>query len=297
MGNWTLGCMIHLKAAGKLVETWDPGTLVPRLGDFQEEKDERKLHCIHCWVALRCLQAPEWKFLSLCPSSLVPILSADLPTRSSKKALFRAVSSGFQAQWGSPRCSDPWRQSCRQWLTHCKLRSPELLLLIHTRQTLGWLGNMNLHSQREAFSSQPSGNLDMCLCFLREPLASRVWGLRLAWIHGMCSLFEAPIRPWRFKGLERIAITLIYFRDFALWIWLEKKDRNTGQGWTSLSPSWQWVEFQPPGFTVGCWCNSQATFEEGIEERDFGQRAVWSKGPGNHIGQDETRVITCFFAL
>ena len=46
-----------------------------------------------------------------------------------------------------------------------------------------------------------------------------------------------------------------------------------------------------------CWCNSQATFEEGIEERDFGQRAVWSKGPGNHMGQDETRVITCFFAL
>ena len=56
--------MIHLKAAGKLVETWDPGTLVPRLGDFKEEKDERKLNCIHCWVALRCLQAPEWKLLS-----------------------------------------------------------------------------------------------------------------------------------------------------------------------------------------------------------------------------------------
>ena len=40
MGNWTLGCMTHLKAAGKLVKTWDPGTLVPRLGDFQEGKDE-----------------------------------------------------------------------------------------------------------------------------------------------------------------------------------------------------------------------------------------------------------------
>ena len=113
----------------------------------------------------------------------------------------------------------------------------------------------------------------------------------------MCSLFDAPNRPWRFKGLERITITLIFCRDFALWIWLEKKDRNTGQGWTSLGPSWLWVEFQPPGFTVRCWCYSQATFEEGIEERVFGQRAVWSKGHGNHTGQDETRVITCFFAL
>ena len=35
-----------------------------------------------------------------------------------------------------------------------------------------------------------------------------------------------------------------------------------------------------------------STFEEGIEERVFGQRAVWSKGHGNHMGQDETRVIT-----
>ena len=113
----------------------------------------------------------------------------------------------------------------------------------------------------------------------------------------MCSLFDAPNRPWRFNGLERITITLIFYRDFALWIWLEKKDRNTGQGRTSLGPSWLWVEFQPPGFTVRCWCNSQATFEDGIKERVFGQRAVWSKSHGNHMGQDETRVITCFFAL
>ena len=61
------------------MKTWDPGTLVPRLGDFKEGKDERKINFIHCWVALRCLQAPEWKFHSLCPSSLVLILSADLP--------------------------------------------------------------------------------------------------------------------------------------------------------------------------------------------------------------------------
>ena len=37
--------------------------------------------------------------------------------------------------------------------------------------------------------------------------------------------------------------------------------------------------------------------QEGIEERVFGQRAVWSKDRGNHMGQNETRVITCFFAL
>ena len=51
---------------------------------------------------LRCLQAPKWKFLSDCPSSLVLILSADLPACSSRKAVFSAVSSGFQAQWQSP---------------------------------------------------------------------------------------------------------------------------------------------------------------------------------------------------
>ena len=76
--------------------------MVPRLGDSQEGKDERKLNCIHCWVGLRCLQAPEWKVLYLSPSSLVPILSADLPPCSSRKAIFRAVSFGFQAQWGGP---------------------------------------------------------------------------------------------------------------------------------------------------------------------------------------------------
>ena len=31
--------------------------------------------------------------------------------------------------------------------------------------------------------------------------------------------------------------------------------------------------------------------------KSLGKTAVWSKGRGNHTGQDETRVITCFFAL
>ena len=249
---------------------------------------------------LRCLQAAEWKFLSCCPSSLAPILSADLLSYSSRKAILRAVSSGFQAQWRSPSCSDPRRQLGRcltEWLTP-NSTSPKLPFLIHTTQTLGWLDNMDLHSQQDTFSSQPSGNLDtVSCCFLREPLDERGWGLRLAWMQGMCSLFDAQNRPWSFKGIERVRITLRFFRDFALQIWLEKKDRNTGQGWPSLGLSWLWVEFQPTGFRVTFWCHSQAIIEEGIEERDFEQRAVWSEGHGNHTGQDETRVITCFFAL
>ena len=90
--------MTHLKVEGKLVKTRDPGTLVPRLGDFQEGKDERKLNCMHYWVALRGLQAPEWKFLSLCPSSLAPILSTDLPPCSIRKEILRAVSSGLAVE-------------------------------------------------------------------------------------------------------------------------------------------------------------------------------------------------------
>ena len=146
--------MTHLKAAGKLVKTWDPGTLVPRLGDFKEGKDERKLNCIHCWVALRCLQAPEWKFHSLCHSSLLPILSADLPPCSSRKATFRAVSFGFQAQWGSPSCSDPRRQSCRWLQLNPNSEFKELPILIHTTQTLGdWITFTCIQARSIPFSA------------------------------------------------------------------------------------------------------------------------------------------------
>ena len=31
--------------------------------------------------------------------------------------------------------------------------------------------------------------------------------------------------------------------------------------------------------------------------KSLGQKAVWSKGSGNHTGQDETRGIICFFTL
>ena len=129
--------MTHSKVAGKLVKTCDPVTLVPRLDDFKEGKDERKLNCIPCWAALRYLQAPEWKFLSLCPSSLVLILSADLPSCSSRKAILQAVSSGFQAQWGA--ASVVILGGCLadgDWLTP-NSESPELAILIQTTQTFG----------------------------------------------------------------------------------------------------------------------------------------------------------------
>ena len=168
------------------------------------------------------------------------------------------------------------------WLT-LNLESKELPLLIYRTQTLGCLGNMDLYSRREAFSSQPSGNLDIVsCCFLREPLAEWSWGLRLAWMKRICSLFDTPNRSWSIKGLERVRITLMFIRDFALWIWLEKKDRNTGQGWPSLGPSWLWVEFQPRGFRVTCWCYSQAIIEEGI--KSFGAERTVVKAPWESHG-------------
>ena len=184
MGNWTLGCMTHSKAAGKLVNTWDPGTLVLRPGDFNEGKDERKLNCIHCWEALRYLQAPECKFISHCPSSLVLILSAGLPSCSSRKAILQAVSSGFQAQWGAPAVVTLGvRRAGGDWLTP-NSEFPEVPILIQTTETFLWLDNVNLHSQWEAFSSQTSGNLGKCLMFPQGTPGWGGWGLRLAWMQG-----------------------------------------------------------------------------------------------------------------
>ena len=138
MVNWTLGCMSHLKAAGKLVKTWDAGTLFPRLGDFKEGQDEQKLNFIHYWGALRCLKAPEWKLISHRPSSLVATWPTNLPPCSSRRAIVRAVSSVFKAQWGNPSCCDPRRQSCRWWLTHSQLRI-QRAPAPHSHNTDPWL--------------------------------------------------------------------------------------------------------------------------------------------------------------
>ena len=76
-----------------------------------------------------------------------------------------------------------------------------------------------------------------------------------------------------------------------------KRTETQNKARQSLGPNWLWIKFQLPVFWVRWLCHSQATFKERVEERVFGQRAVWSKGHGNHTGQEETRVITCFFAL
>ena len=55
------------------------------------------------------------------------------------------------------------------WLTP-NSESSELPILIQTIKTFEWLDSMNLHSQWEAFSSQPSGNLDKCLLFAQGTL-------------------------------------------------------------------------------------------------------------------------------
>ena len=45
-------------------------------------------------------------------------------------------------------------------------------------------------------------------------MAERGWGLRQAWMKQKCSLFDAQNRPWKFKGLERVTITLMFFQNF-----------------------------------------------------------------------------------
>ena len=87
------------------------------------------------------------------------------------------------------------------WLTF-NLESKEHLFLIHTTQTLCCLGNMNLHSQREAFSSLPSSNLDNCLMF---PQGTPGWanlGFETSMDEGDLFLLWCFKRPWTFKRLD-----------------------------------------------------------------------------------------------
>ena len=82
------------------------------------------------------------------------------------------------------------------------------------RPLADWVASTCIHSEKHSLLSLLK--LRYVPCFLREPPAERGRGLRLAWMQGMRSLFDAPNRPWRLKGLERITITLMFFRDFAL---------------------------------------------------------------------------------
>ena len=182
----------------------------------------------------------------------------------------------------------------RDWLTP-NSESKELPLLIHPIQTLGCLTNIDLYSQRETFSSQPAGNLEKCLIFT-QGTPGWCWGLKLAMMKGICSLSHAPrdlLASKAFSWLEWHVCFSGTLLDESGWSKRTETQDKAGHFWVPVDCEL----FQPPGFRVRGWCYSQVTFEEGIKERVFGQRAVWSKGQGNHAGQDETRVITSFFAL
>lgn len=54
----------------------------------------------------------------------------------------------------------------------------------------------------------------------------------------MCSTFMLKVDLGDSKSLkERVAFTLMFFRTLLYESGWRKKDRNTGQGWTSLGPS------------------------------------------------------------
>ena len=139
-GNRTLGCMTYPKAAGKLVKRRDPGALVLRPREFWEGKEQRKRNCVHCWTALRDLQVPEWEVFSPCTSSPAQLLSADLLSYSTRRAILGAGSAGFQAQWGQPQLDWPQEALPAVAGRTASSSAPDLLLLVHTTQVLGRLG-------------------------------------------------------------------------------------------------------------------------------------------------------------
>ena len=177
------------------------------------------------------------------------------------------------------------------WLT-LNSESKELPLFVHPRQTLGCL---DLHSQRETLPSQPAGNLGNWLIL---PQGTHGWaklGFETNQDEGDVFPLWCSNRPWSIKALQSVqnicsSETLL---DESGWSKQTETQDKPGHFWVLTDCELS----QPPGFRVRGWCYSQATFEEGIDKRVLGQRAVWSKGHGNHAGQDETRVVTSFFAL
>ena len=112
----------------------------------------------------------------------------------------------------------------------------------------------------------------------------------------MCSLFDAPNRSWTFKGLERITITLMFFRDFGLWIWLDKKDRNSGQGWTSLGPWWLIVSSSQQASQSGADVIHKPSLRKQKRKEFLGREQCAQRAMGITQGKMK-RVIICFFAL
>lgn len=71
--------MTYPKAAGKLVNRWDPGPLVLRLGELRAGKDQRQLSCNPLLGSSQKSAGAREEALSPASSSLAPLLSPDLP--------------------------------------------------------------------------------------------------------------------------------------------------------------------------------------------------------------------------
>ena len=54
----------------------------------------------------------------------------------------------------------------------------------------------------------------MCLMFPQGTPGKKGMDLSLACMKHIWSLFDAQNRLWRFKGLERVTITLMFFQNF-----------------------------------------------------------------------------------
>ena len=95
---------------------------------------------------------PEWEVFSPCTSSPAQLLSADLLSYSSRRAILGAGSAGFQAQWGQPQLNWPQEALPAVAGRTASSSAPDLFLLVHTTQTLGRLGTWTFFHSEEHFS-------------------------------------------------------------------------------------------------------------------------------------------------
>ena len=172
---------------------------------------------------------------------------------------------------------------------------PEFPLLINTRHR--WLGNINLHSQWEAFSSQPSGNLDVCLKFhqgttgwvsSRSETSLDAGDVFPLW----CSKETLEIqRPWENYNHPYILQGLSFMN---LVVEKGQKHRTTlDMSGSHLTVSWIPAIRLPSQvlmlFTSHLWRSKSG--------KSFGQRAVWLNDHGNHMGQDEKESLLVFCSI
>lgn len=130
------------------MKTWEPETLVPRLGDLQEGKDERKRKMRESSIASTARQLSEVcrhqsGSPSHCPSSLVVIPSEDLLSGSSRffevpgtvgepqlecpqEAVMQMVPDSLPAQQAQSFCSlFTQHRPLRHWVTWTCIHSEE----------------------------------------------------------------------------------------------------------------------------------------------------------------------------